>query len=412
MNITDVDDKTIKGANEHGMPLRTYTDQYIEQFTRGMHELQIEEPDVLPRVADNIDDIIAFIQKLLDRGYAYESDGSVYFRIKKSIGYGALALLDTQELKPNASLHNDQDEYEKENIGDFALWKAYQKDDGDIFWESPFGRGRPGWHIECTVLAMKYLGEQIDIHTGGIDLIFPHHTNEIAQAEGVTEKTFAKTWLHNAHLFVEGKKMSKSSHNFLTLEDVKEAGIHPLLLRYLLLRTHFQHDIDFSLEQANEARQIFNKFVLLFSELENGSSGAGYQGFKNVLDTAAREFSEALDDNLNMSNAMRVIFELGTEINKNISKLTAEQKKAALEEYQKFDMILGIFMPAYELYKNAQTKKENDPEIQKLLTRRREARSDKDYATADQLRDELLEKGVAVRDTSNTEYILDVVDWI
>ncbi|OIO31736.1 MAG: cysteine--tRNA ligase [Candidatus Yonathbacteria bacterium CG_4_10_14_3_um_filter_47_65] len=412
MNVTDVDDKTIKGAHESGTTLKEYTDHYTNLFLHGLEELRIERPDTLPRVSDHIEDIITFIQKLLDRGYAYKSDGSVYFRIKKSPKYGALALLDAQELKPNASERNNRDEYEKENISDFALWKAWQESDGDMYWESSFGKGRPGWHIECSVLSTKYLGEQFDIHTGGVDLIFPHHTNEIAQTEAITEKKFVSIWLHNAHLVIDGKKMSKSLRNFFTLEDVRSMGIHPIIMRFLLIRTHFQHEIDFSRTLADEARQIFIKYATLFCELESDRSGDGWSGIDTALFTAEKEFTEALDDNLNISNALRALFELGTTINANLAKLTIEEKRKVMDRYRKFDTVTSVFIPAYEIYKKARMEKENDPKIRKLAEERQKARAAKDYATADNVRNELLAQGVAIRDIGDTGYALDVIDWI
>ena len=255
MNITDIDDKTIRDSQKKGQTLREFTEFYTKAFIEDINSLNIEMPDILPKATKHIPEMASLIKKMLKNGSAYKSKGSIYFNISKFKKYGELAQLEKRNLKQNASKRlNISDEYEKEEVNDFVLWKAWQKKDRDIFWETEIGKGRPGWHIECSAMSMKYLGESFDIHTGGADLVFPHHTNEIAQSEAATGKKFVNYWTHNEHLLVKGKKMSKSLGNFYTLRDIQEKGYNPLLLRLILLKTHYRKILDFSFDDFEKAK--------------------------------------------------------------------------------------------------------------------------------------------------------------
>ncbi|MEK6808976.1 MAG: cysteine--tRNA ligase, partial [Nanoarchaeota archaeon] len=273
MNITDVDDKTIKGSQQQGISLKKYTQNFSNMFFEDIKILNLDLPDIFPKATEHIPEMIMLIKKLLKKGFAYKGeDGSIYYDISKFKNYGKLAQLDMDGLKEGARIRHD--EYSKDSPKDFCLWKACDKDDGDVFWKTELGKGRPGWHIECSAMNMKYLGEEFDIHTGGVDLIFPHHENEIAQSVGATGKEFVHYWFHNEHLLVNGKKMSKSLGNFYTLRDLLNKGYNPIGIRYLLLSTHYRQQLNFteeSLQGAENSVQRINDFIL---KLRNVSKNA------------------------------------------------------------------------------------------------------------------------------------------
>ena len=271
MNITDVDDKTIKGANTEGTSLKEYTQRYEKSFFEDLESLNIDKADKFTRATDNIDEMVKIIKKLLDKKIAYKSeDGSIYYDISKFKDYGKLAHTKIKQLKEGARVK--QDSYEKEEAKDFALWKSYDKEDGNIFWETSIGKGRPGWHIECSAMSMKYLGEHFDIHAGGIDLVFPHHENEIAQSEAFSGKKFVNYWFHNEHLLVDGKKMSKSLGNFFTLRDLLNKGFNPIAIRYLLLSANYRVQLNFTEEavkSSENAIQRLNDFMIKLKEIKD-----------------------------------------------------------------------------------------------------------------------------------------------
>jgi len=415
MNITDVDDKTIRGASEAKIPLRKFTEQFKEAFFEDIETLRIKRADEFPAATDQlyIDKMIEMIAILISRGLAYQAeDKSVYFRINKFPGYGRLAHFDLTQLQSTGRVKHD--EYDKEHIGDFALWKAWDEEDGDVGWESPWGRGRPGWHIECSAMATALLGEQIDIHCGGVDNIFPHHEAEIAQSEGVTGKKFVRYWLHCAHLLVDGQKMSKSLGNFYTLPDVLEKGYTGREIRYALMRVHYRAPLNFTWEGMEEARQALTRIDEWLGRLRETVAEKVDTG-KNTTQPG-QQFEEALDDDLNISAALGFLFESIRETNRAMdqNELAAATANEWLKWWERVNSVLGlkrdlvllagsgtytlqgadvemIYLPA-----------ENFPaEIAALLKDREQARLAKDFRKSDELRNELNARGWEVRDTKD-----------
>lgn len=390
MNITDVDDKTIRDSISAGVSLKEFTDKYTAAFFDDCKTLRIKPPDVHPRATENIPQMIKLIEELIDKGYAYQAtDNCVYFSIEKFKNYGKLSGLNLSELKHGARVASD--EYEKENVSDFALWKAWTPNDGDVKWESPWGAGRPGWHLECSVMAREFLADSIDIHMGGEDLIFPHHENEIAQSEAATGKPFVKYWLHNAYLLVEGKKMSKSLGNFFTARDLLEKGWTGREIRYVLLSTHYRRQLNFTFDGLHAARSALHRLDDLREKL--GKVTAGGELAKNVfeaVDSAREKWITSLEDDLEISQALAALFDLVREANKIIE--TGEMNSAGASEILKFlnetDEILDVKKGGEEI----------PEEIMKLAEERAAARSEKNWARADEIRDLLKEKGYAVED--------------
>ncbi|AKM78673.1 TPA: cysteine--tRNA ligase [Candidatus Wolfebacteria bacterium] len=401
MNITDVDDKTIKGRREAGESLKVFTERYLAGFLEDLEKMNIELPDVMPKATDHIEEMVSLIETLEEKGYAYRADGSVYFRIAKFPDYGELVGLEKQQLKENADGRlNDADEYGKEDAKDFVLWKGYREEDGDVYWETRIGKGRPGWHIECSAMAMKYLGESFDIHCGGIDLMFPHHVNEIAQSEAATGKKFVNYWMHNAHVIVDGQKMSKSLGNFYTLRDIMEKGHDPLLLRIMLLKTHYRNVFDFGLDGFEEVRTIADRFVqfmlsidnvtnIEYNEVDIDALIAEYRG--NVID--------ALDDDLNISAAFASLFDLMNEINKYMDVLNTEQAKNVKMFMLEIDEVLGFVGELFDRYRFELTKRIEAADADALVHQRAIARKEGDYAKSDEIRDVLAKHGLVVDDT-------------
>ena len=392
MNLTDVDDKTIRGANEKKVHLSEYTKTYIDAFFEDLKTLNVEPAEYYPAATDHIQDMIALIQRLFDKGVAYQSeDRSIYFRIDQFKNYGRLAHLDLSGLRAGARVV--QDEYEKENLADFALWKAWDEKDGDIYWDSPWGRGRPGWHIECSAMSMRYLGESFDIHTGGVDNIFPHHEDEIAQSEAATGKPFAHTWLHCAHLVVDGKKMSKSLGNFHTLRDVLARGYSGREIRYELMATHYRQALNFTFDALDAARAALNRLDEFSRRLQSAASGDVPETELPAWATASREkFIAALDDDLNISEALAAIFDLVYAGHKALNDQTVSvgEAWAVLALLEEWDQVLGLIRPPEET---------TDPEAVKMLELRQQARKDRNWSEADRLRDELASRGWVVQDT-------------
>lgn len=394
MNLTDVDDKTIKGAIEKGVSLDDFTREYKRAFFEDLKTLSIQPAAEYPAATEHIEGMIALIQKLLDKGLAYLSDdGSVYFSIGKFPDYGKLAHLDLDGLKPGARV--EQDEYEKEHVGDFAVWKAWTEADGDVGWDTPWGRGRPGWHIECSAMAMEYLGESFDIHCGGVDNIFPHHEDEIAQSEGATGKTFAHFWLHNAHLIVNGAKMSKSAGNFFTLRDLLDKGFTGREIRCVLLTgAHYRQTLNFSfdgLDAARAALQRLDEFTVRLRETAGGADGAGVQS-PAWARQGLENFGAGLDDDLNISRAMAALFDLVRDGHRALDagELDAAGAGATLSVLGEIDRVLGFLEPSETSV---------PAEVETLAVQRQAARSAKDWAEADRLRDELAALGWTVKDT-------------
>lgn len=404
MNITDVDDKTIRGSQKAKKTLKEFTNFYLRTFLKDLKTLNIQLPNFMPRATEYIPEMVNLVKILLKKDFAYKaSDNSIYFKIAKFLKYGELAQINKQDLKTNAGQRlNVEDEYSKENINDFVLWKAWRKSDGKVFWQTDLGKGRPGWHIECSAMSMKYLGPRLDIHSGGVDLIFPHHTNEIAQAEAATGQKFVNYWLHNAHLIVGGKKMSKSLGNFYTLQDIKKKKINPLLLRLILLKTHYRQILDFSFKNFNEARTIASKFLNFLIKLDAvQNKKSNNLKIKKLIVASRTQFQKSLDDDLNISLAFSEIFNFMNEVN-NLTTSNVVNKQQT-QEIKKFifeiDSVLGFIKPLYQDYQKKKNELLKNKTIKDLLKTRVKLRKNKDYQTADKIRIELFKKGTIINDT-------------
>lgn len=393
MNITDVDDKTIKGAKKTGMALESYTKKYTNAFWNDLVSLNIQKPKNYVKATDHITDIVLLIQKLLSKGYAYRADKSIYFNIKKFKKYGKLSQLSKRKIKSGARVN--QDEYQKNSASDFVLWKAWKKKDGSIFWDTAIGKGRPGWHIECSAMAQKYLGETLDIHTGGVDLIFPHHENEIAQSQAATGKKFVRYWLHGEHLLVNGKKMAKSANNFYTLRDLVGKGYDPLALRILYLSTHYRDKLNFtekSITSAGKTLKNIEDFLFRLSHTPFPKTSQAKR-LKVILKKAKSDFEKALDNDLGTPQALQVFFNLIKQINKLIDKEKISIKDAQLifQTLTEFDKILGILPKIKEVGISAEAKK--------LIEEREKERKKRNFKKADKIRKELEKYGILVEDT-------------
>ncbi len=394
MNITDVEDKIIRRVRETKTTLREFTSQYETAFFDDMKSLGCHMPNVTPRATEYIADIVSLIEKLIARGIAYQAaDGSVYFSIEKYRGcgfnYGQLVKLNFDEMRTGERVASD--EYEKESLADFALWKARVPDDGDVFWPSPWGEGRPGWHIECSAMSMKVLGTSFDLHLGGEDLKFPHHEDEIAQSEGATGKPFVKYWLHGAFLLVEGKKMSKSLGNFFTLRDLLAKGFTGREVRYLLLSAHYRGTFNFTLDGLTGARASLARIDECISKLRELAANAGTPPSGGSPQLVA-DFTAALDADLNISAAWAAIFDWVSDTNKRIAGKTLSPANAAglLVTWDQINSVLGI---------EAVAGTEAPAEIVALLEARQAARKAKDFKRSDEIRDELKTKGWVVEDS-------------
>jgi len=404
MNITDVDDKTIRGAREAKIPLRKFTEQFKQAFFEDIETLQIKRPNEFPAATDQryIDRMIEMIATLISRGLAYQAeDKSVYFRINKFPDYGKLAHFDLTQLQSTGRVKHD--EYDKEHIGDFALWKAWDEEDGEVAWESPWGRGRPGWHIECSAMATALLGEQIDIHCGGVDNIFPHHEAEIAQSEGVTGKKFVRYWLHCAHLLVDGQKMSKSLGNFYTLPDVLEKGYTGREIRYALMRVHYRAPLNFTWEGMDEARQALARIDEWLARLRE-TAAAKTDTLKSDMHVG-EQFEEALDDDLNISAALGFLFETIRQTNRAMDRgeLDSASANSWLNWWERVNSVLSLPAGAQlraSLDVGGELRAVHIPaEIAELVRQREEARLAKDFRKSDELRNGLNARGWEVRDT-------------
>lgn len=390
MNLTDVDDKTIKGALSQGKELRKFTEPFIKDFFNEKDILNIEQVEYYPRATDHIKEITKMIKKLKKNNHTYESNGSTYFRISSSPGYGKLAHINQKALKKNASKRLDKDEYDKENANDFVLWKATKESEGNIYWESPFGKGRPGWHIECSAMSTKYLGETIDIHTGGVDLIFPHHTNEIAQSEGATGKKFVNYWFHINYLIIDGEKMSKSKGNFYFLEDIIKKGYNAREIRFLLLSTHYRQLLNFTFDGLDAAKATLKRIDDFIFNLQNKKTKTKEnKNIEKFIETARQSFEKALDNDLNISEALSAIFTFINDTYKEeIGKKDAERTIAFLKEIDKVLAVMKF---------DEESKIPN--EISVLIEKRKEAKKEKNYTEADRIRELIKNKGYELIDT-------------
>lgn len=387
MNLTDVDDKTIARAISEKKSLTDLTAFYTQSFIDDCEKLKIMPPEKRPRATEYIDQMIEMIKQLIDKGAAYEKNGSVYFSIQAFPTYGELSHLDLDNLQKGASGVVDTED--KEEYGDFVLWKAYdQKRDQDIFWTSPWGKGRPGWHLECSCMAMDCFGDTVDIHCGGVDLKFPHHENERAQSETVSGKKFAKVWMHTEHLLVEGKKMSKSLGNFYTLRDLLEKGYHSSVIRYMLLKTHYRHALNFTTKEM-EASQHALARVKDWIEHVSRASGNG-MGVSTVLQEADDKFKEALCDDLNISVALSHIFSFMKEI--DIESISEEESQQIINQFHQWNQVIECFPLEKETVQIT-------PIIEEWLAKREDARQKKEWKVADHYRDLVLSKGYEIKDT-------------
>lgn len=398
MNLTDVDDKTIRGAVAQNVTLEAFTKPFIEAFFDDLRTVNIEPAEHYPAATDYIPAMIDLVDKLLAKGVAYRGgDGSIYFSIHHFPRYGCLSHLHLDELQAGASHRIASDEYDKEHAADFVLWKAYDPErDGAVFWESPFGRGRPGWHLECSAMAMSLLGETLDIHVGGIDNMFPHHENEIAQSEAATGKTFANLWMHCEHLLVDNRKMSKSAGNFYTLRDLLSRGYSGREVRLMLLQTHYKTPLNFTLLGLDAARMTLQRLDAMQRRLEQLATltpqGEVSERASTLIAKAEKQFAASLADDLNISAALAALFELVRELNSSCDAgdLLPAEARAALQLMASFDRVLGL------QHKQAE---EFPAEVLEIAERRQQARKDKNWKLADELRADLLRRGYTVDDT-------------
>ncbi|ANB55569.1 cysteine--tRNA ligase [Anoxybacillus sp. B7M1] len=390
-NFTDVDDKLIKAAKELGEDVPTIAERFIEAYFADVSALGCRKADVHPRVTENIDIIIEFIEQLIEKGYAYEVDGDVYYQTRAFAEYGKLSHQSVDELRAGARIEIGE---KKKDPLDFALWKAAKE--GEIAWDSPWGKGRPGWHIECSAMAHKYLGDTIDIHAGGQDLTFPHHENEIAQSEALTGKTFAKYWMHNGYININNEKMSKSLGNFVLVHDIIQQ-VDPKVLRFFMLSVHYRHPINYSQELLESTKNGLERLKTSYLNLKHRLASCSNltdndEQWLDKINECRNAFMTEMDDDFNTANAIAVLFELSKQANLYLlEKNTAEKVISAfIHEFEELLGVLGISLTEDELL---------DDEVEALIQKRNEARKNRDFALADQIRDELKAKNIILEDT-------------
>ncbi len=405
MNVTDVDDRIIVNAAGAGVSIREYTEKYIQAFLEDIGSLNIEMPEELVRATDHIEDMVALIERLQEKGLTYVSEGSIYFRIAKFPAYGKLSKIDVAGMQSGTRV--DVDQYEKDDARDFALWKAPKPE--EHFWETRIGPGRPGWHIECSAMAMKYLGDTLDIHTGGVDLAFPHHENEIAQSEAATGKQFVRHWMHAEHLIIEGQKMSKSLGNFYTLRDLFAKGHKPSTIRFLLLSVPYRRQLNFTedgLTQARNSTERLRNFVtrLKTSQFSSGSNPE----IQERIAKAEKDFDAALADDINTAMALAAVFDLVRDINTAMDQGIFLQQEAprAVAAMEKFDAVLALLTDddndkLSKLGFGASKERMGAQEIEALIEERQTAKKRRDFKRADEIRQKLTDSGILVEDTKD-----------
>ncbi len=401
MNLTDVDDRIIAKAAAAGVGIREFTQKYVQAFFDDCKTLSIESPEHWIRATDHIEDMVKLIRQLQEKSFTYTGDGSIYYRIAKFQDYGKLSKIDVSGIQAGARVDNDR--YEKESARDFALWKAPKP--GEHFWETTIGAGRPGWHIECSAMAMKYLGETLDIHTGGIDLAFPHHENEIAQSEAATGKPFVRYWLHAEHLLVEGEKMSKSLGNFFTLRDLFAKGYKPSALRFALASVPYRRQLNFTFDGLQQAASAVERLRNFSNRLAQGKFPAGQQpGMAERIAKAAQDFDAGLSDDLNTAMALAAVYDLVREANIAMDKGEFRQGDvaAAQEFLATFDRVFAVIADndaqKLQALGYGDSGAISDADVEKLVADRQDARKRRDFAASDRLRKELADRGIILED--------------
>ncbi len=393
MNITDVDDKTIKNSSKTGVPLKDYTETYTKYFMDDMDKLNIERAEEYPKATGNIKEMQGIILDLIKKGYAYEADDGIYYKVSAFGDYGKLSGIK----QDNSRSRIAKDEYDKENAADFALWKYWTEDDGEVYWEDKLKKGRPGWHIECSAMSIKYLGETIDLHAGGVDLIFPHHENEIAQSEAYTGKRFVNYWLHGEHVLVNGKKMSKSLGNFFTLRDLEERGFDPLAFRLMVLDSHYRTKVDFTFDSLKRYEKTMQRIDTSMRALEvlekrdkDGKDLLAENEFNDNVEAATKKFKDSIDDDLDTHTALEAFFSVLDLVDFRVDKgeITREDYAVLKNAITRMNSVLGL-----------ETKYEIPKEITELAKQRQELRKEKKWEESDLIRNQIESKGYQIIDT-------------
>jgi cysteinyl-tRNA synthetase len=394
MNLTDVEDKIIRKSQEQQISIFDVTSPFEKAFFEDLDTLNIERAEHYPKATDHIDEMVELIRTLKEKGFTYEKDGSIYFRIHNFKEYGKLSGNRPESVKVGARL--DSDEYEKEEASDFVLWKT--RKEGEHYWETEFGEGRPGWHLECSAMSIKYLGKHFDIHTGGEDNIFPHHENEIAQSEAATDETFVNYWLHCRHLLVGGEKMSKSKGNFYTLRSLIEKGFHPMAIRYFIVSNHYRSPINLTMDALHGSHSAWSRIMDFHSRLNENlnsdSDGERSDTLASEMQRCVQRFEEHMNDDLDTPRAVAALFDFIREANKLMDEqpIDKAQIQEVLSMLERIDSVLGVILEEDELL---------DEDIDRLIQERQDARKNKDFARADAIRDELVEKGIILEDTKD-----------
>jgi cysteinyl-tRNA synthetase len=410
MNLTDVDDKTIAGATREGVSLREYTDPFERNLFENFDAMGIERADAYPRATEYLPQMVELIGRLIEKGLAYESDGSVYYDISEFPEYGKLSRVDLEQGRRGERVASD--EYDRGDVRDFALWKAAKPEDEQVgaVWDTPWGPGRPGWHIECSAMSMGELGSTFDIHGGGVDLLFPHHEDEIAQSEGATGQPFARFWLHAEHMQVDGEKMAKSTGKMLTLDDLAERGVRPSSIRYTFLTAHYRTKLNFTWEAIESGAEAVRRLRATSERLREEHPMTAHPRAHDeprLHDASARalaDFTEAMDDDLNTSVAVSAVWALAREINSRLDELgtqpiTQAEAESALDALDRMDRVLGVIGLATKEQEKL-VNEELESWVEESIVARREARKARDFARADQIREELAARGIVLEDTA------------